>query len=93
MLLSTQKRVQECDKKVSTYQFFPIYKKVLKKILFLIILDKTNMLQIAYYYQLPMKFTNVLIVAQREILMVFSSIFQMFLLRFDMKVYFFEIIK
>ena len=61
--------------------------------MFLIILDKTNILQIANYYQLPMKFTNVLIAAQREILMGFSSIFQMFLLRFDIKVYFFEIIK
>ena len=61
--------------------------------MFLIILDKINILQIANYYQLPMKFKNVLIVAQREILMGFSLIFQMFLLRFDMKVYFFEIIK
>ena len=80
-------------KKYQPISLFPIYKKVLKKILFLIILDKTNILQIANYYQLPMKFTNVLIVAQQEILMGFSSIFQMFLLRFDMKVYFFEIIK
>ena len=61
--------------------------------MFLIILDKTNILQIANYYQLPMKFTNVLIAPQQEILMGFSSIFQMFLLRFDLKVYFFEIIK
>ena len=80
-------------KKYQPISLFPIYKKVLKKILFLIILDKTNILQIANYYQLPMKFTNVLIAAQQEILMGFSSIFQMFLLRFDMKVYFFEIIK
>ena len=61
--------------------------------MFLITLDKINILQIANYYQLPMNFTNVLIVAQREILMGFSSIFQTFLLTFDKNVYFFEIIK
>ena len=81
-------------KKVSTYQSYSDYKKVLKtKITFLITLDKINILQIANYYQLPMNFTNVLIVAQREILMGFSSIFQTFLLTFDKNVYFFEIIK
>ena len=80
-------------KKYQPISLFPIYKKVLKKILFLIILDKTNILQIANYYQLSMKFRNVLIVAQREILMGFSLIFQMFLLIFDMAVYFFEIMK
>ena len=60
--------------------------------MFLIILDKINILQIANYYQLPMNFKNVLIVAQREILMGFSMIFQMFLLRFDMKIYFLRLL-
>ena len=46
MLLGTQKRVQECDKKVSTYSLFPIYKKVLKTIMFLIISDKINILRL-----------------------------------------------
>ena len=40
------------------------------------------------YYQLLMKFTKVLIVAHREILRGFSSIFQKLLIRFSMKVYF-----
>ena len=80
-------------KSINLSVFFPYIKKSCKTILFLIILDKTNILQIANYYQLSMKFRNVLIVAQREILMGFSSIFQMFLLRFDMNIYFFEIIK
>ena len=81
------------QKSINLSVFFPYIKKSCKKILFLIILDKTNILQIANYYQLPMKFTNISIAAQQEILMRFSLIFQMFLLRLDMKVYFFEIIK
>ena len=40
------------------------------------------------YYQLPMKLTKVLIVAQRELFKWFSLIFQKLLISFGMKVYF-----
>ena len=40
------------------------------------------------YYQLTMKLTKALILAQREILKGFSSIFQKLLIRLGMKVYF-----
>ena len=39
-------------------------------------------------YPIPMKFPKLLVVAQREILNGFSLIFQRFLIRFAMKVYF-----
>ena len=56
-------------------------------------LHKISHLRSVNYYQLFMKFAKVLILAEQEILKGFSSIFQMLLLRFDMKVYFFEITK
>ena len=42
------------------------------------------------YYQLPIKFTKVLIAAQQQMLRGFSSIFQRLLIRFGMKVYFLD---
>ena len=64
---------------------------ILDKIIFLqtvhlILFQETPVL--LSYYQLPMKFTKVLIVSQQDILRGFSSIFQKLLIRFGMKVYF-----
>ena len=81
----------------------PIFSKILERLIFnskFNFLDKITFLQsvslvlfqetpvLLNYSQLPMKFTKVLIAAQREMLRGFSSILQRLLIRFGMNVYF-----
>ena len=83
MLHQYTKIVQESDKKLSPISLLPIFSKIVKSLIFndmFNYLDKTIFLQsfklvlfketpvLLNYYQLPIKFTKVLILAQREIL-------------------------
>ena len=83
MLHQYTKIVQESDKKLSPISLLPIFSKIVKSLIFndmFNYLDKIIFLQsfklvlfketpvLLNYYQLPIKFTKVLILGQREIL-------------------------
>ena len=97
-----KKESKNLTKNYRPISLLPIFSKILGRLIFnskfnfldkiifsqsvnLVLFQETPVL--LNYYQLPMKFTKVLIAAQREMLRVFSSIFQKLLKRFGMKVY------